>query len=137
MRKFLPAFLFIIFCCTTAAAQYTVTLKVFLPGAYTNEQFFVAGNFNGWNPASDNYKLLMEGKNMATVSFRVPAATLTEFKFTKGGWDKVETAADGADIANRMIKVESDTTVSITISGWRDWFPPTPKKERLQKMCAS
>lgn len=128
MRKFFSAFLLIVFSCTAATAQYTVTLRAFLPGAYTNETFFVAGNFNGWNPAADNYKLRMEGKNMATVSFRIPATAIIEFKFTKGSWEKVETTSTGADIENHRVKVESDTTVELTISGWRDWFPPTPKK---------
>lgn len=129
MRKFLLSTLYVAFLLTGASAQYTVTLKAFLPGAYTNERFYVAGNFNGWNPASADHQLRSEGKNTMAVSFRVPEATVIEFKFTKGSWEKAETTASGAGIENRMLKVESDTTVSVTIEGWRDWFPQAPKNQ--------
>lgn len=122
-----------IICSLTATAQYTIQLTAHLPGAYTGDSIYVAGNFNGWNPAAEKYRLLPEGKNVATVRFRVPTAGLIEFKLTRGSWSKTETTENGADIENRVIKIDSDTSLTLTINGWKDWFASTPRRSTASK----
>jgi len=56
------------------------------------------------------------------------AAGTYAFKFTRGGFDKVETTADGRDIADRVITINADMSVDLTIAGWKDDYPDKPKR---------
>jgi metallo-beta-lactamase class B len=108
-------------------AQYTVRLIVNTVATRQLDDVYLAGNFNGWNPKDENYKLKpFAGSRKSIVIKDVPAGTYA-FKFTRGGFDKVECAADGRDISDRVVEVNNDTSLEITVTGWKDDYPERPK----------
>jgi len=56
-----------------------------------------------------------------------------EYKITHGGWDKVECSKNGVGIANRILKVETNATVEISVEGWQDQFNAKPKLSTASK----
>ena len=44
------------------------------------------------------------------------------------GLRKVETTADGRDIADRVLEVNGDLSLDLTIAGWKDDYPEKPKR---------
>lgn len=111
-----------------ANAQYTVRLIVTSVASKQQDDIYVAGNFNGWNPKDDKYKLKVFGGNRKSVVIRdLPAGTYA-FKFTRGGFEKVETTNDGRDISDRMMEVNADVSVDLSIAGWKDDYPDKPKR---------
>lgn len=114
-------------------SQYTLRLVVTkVPKPTVNvaqraaEPIYVAGNFNSWNPKDENYKLKPLGSRFSVVLKDIPAG-MYAFKFTRGGWNKVETTADGRDIADRVVEVKGDMTEEIVIEGWKDDYPDKPR----------
>lgn len=110
-----------------AKAQYTVRIVVANVALKKMDAMYVAGNFNNWNPADNATKLKPFGGNrFVTVLNNIPAG-LFEFKFTRGDFGKVETTAKGEDIENRSVTIDNDTSLEVTIEGWKDDFPDKPK----------
>lgn len=107
-------------------AQYIVRIIVNNIGAKANEEVYIAGNFNGWNPQDKNSKLNPFGGNRRIIVLDIDTG-FYEFKFTRGSWDKVETTVTGDDIENRTVTVHGDTTIECTIAGWKDDAPQKPK----------
>ena len=111
-----------------AEAQYNVRLVVTDVASKRNDEIYVAGNFNNWNPKDEKYKLKTFGPNVKAVVIKdVPAGNYA-FKFTRGDFDKVECAADGKDIEDRMIEVNADVSNEYKIAGWKDDYPQRPKR---------
>ncbi len=109
------------------SAQFAVRLVVNTVATRAQDDIYVAGNFNGWNPKDENYKLKpFAGSRKSIVLKDMPAGTYA-FKFTRGGFDKVECAADGRDISDRILEVNNDVNQEITIAGWKDDYPERPK----------
>lgn len=109
-------------------AQYTLRLVVTSVASKQQDEMYVAGNFNAWNPKDDKYKLKVFGGSRRSVVINdLPAGTYA-FKFTRGGFEKVETTNDGRDISDRMIEVNADVSVDLTIAGWKDDYPDKPKR---------
>jgi predicted alpha/beta superfamily hydrolase len=79
------------------------------------QNVFLAGNINGWNPADEKYRFSSAGELTLTLDKN----QLVEFKLTKGGWNHVETSADGSDIENRVFKATRDTIIIIKIAAWK------------------
>jgi predicted alpha/beta superfamily hydrolase len=109
-------------------AQFTVRLVVTDVATKKNEDIYVAGNFNNWNPKDENYKLKVFGGSRKSVVLKDLAAGVYAFKFTRGGFEKVETTADGRDIADRVLEVNGDLSLDLTIAGWKDDYPEKPKR---------
>ena len=118
--------LFSILIFDTSNAQYTLRLVVNAVSKDADD-WYVAGNFNNWNPKDEAYKLKQFGaKRKAVVLQNIPAG-IYQFKFTRGGWDKVETNAEGAQIENREVAVNMDTIAYARVAGWSDDYPNKPK----------
>ena len=85
-----------------------------------NSTFYLAANFNGWDPGSRYWMFTMgpEGKYYLEIP-RVNRDEI-EYKITRGGWYSVECAADGEDIDNRTFRGKPGEEVRIVIEGWRD-----------------
>ncbi|MGN6214736.1 alpha/beta hydrolase [Parafilimonas sp.] len=114
-------------CCTSfLRAQYMVRIVVSSVATKPQDEIFIAGNFNDWNPADFKSKLKPFGGNRRVLVMNIDTGHY-EFKFTRGNWDKVETTAKGDDIDNRIADVKGDTTINITIAGWKDAAPEKPK----------
>ncbi len=119
-------FFFFIFSISALQAQYTLRLGV-TNTSLQKDEIYLAGNFNGWNPGDSNYKLKSFGNNSKYIELNNVYAGMYEFKFTRGSWEKVETTAKGEDITNHFIQLSSDTSLIITVAGWKDNFPVKPK----------
>ncbi len=111
-----------------AFSQFSVRLVVTDIATRKNEDVYVAGNFNNWNPKDENYKLKPFGGNRKSLVIKDIAAGNYAFKFTRGGFDKVESMADGRDITDRVVEVNADASFELTIAGWKDDYPERPKK---------
>lgn len=126
MKKlFIIAALLLVYNALTA--QYTLRLVVTDVATKNLDDMYVAGSFNNWNPRDPNFKLKPFGASRrAIVIDNLPAGPVS-FKFTRGSFDKVETAANGADIPNRNIDLSADASLNFSIAGWKDDFPDKPK----------
>ncbi|HWB25244.1 MAG TPA: alpha/beta hydrolase-fold protein [Chitinophagaceae bacterium] len=108
-------------------AQYSLRLVVTGVATKQLDEIYIAGNFNNWNPYNDSFKLKPFGRGRKAIVLKDIPAGDYQFKFTRGSWKTVETTAKGADIANRDVQVNGDTSVNIAIEGWKDDFPDKPK----------
>jgi len=107
-----------------AVGQYKVVIRInSLPTTPATEVIYIAGNFNNWNPKDELTRLTKETDGKFAIVFPNAAAGDYEYKFTRGGWETVETTADGRQIANRSLKLMSDTILNIDIVGWSEGKP--------------
>jgi metallo-beta-lactamase class B len=88
----------------------------------------VSGNFNGWNPRDEKYKLKVFGNGRKSIVINDLPAGVYAFKFTRGGFEKVETTNDGRDISDRIVEVNADVSLDLSIAGWKDDYPDKPKR---------
>lgn len=110
------------------SAQFNVTIKLqSIPDKHKNDAVYIAGSFNGWNPANDANKF---PGNSIVIKLN---AGDHEFKLTRGGWDKVECNADGSDVGNHTIQINSDTVLDLSIAAWKDDFAAPEKKHSASK----
>ncbi len=108
-------------------AQYTLRVVVTGIAAKPNDDIYIAGNFNNWNPADNNSKLKPFAGGRRIIVFNNVDTGHYEFKLTRGSWDKVETTAKGEDIPGRIFDLRTDTSIEINIAGWKDDYPDKPK----------
>ena len=111
-----------------ASAQFTVRLIVTDVATRKNDDIYVSGNFNSWNPHDENYKLKPFGGSRKSVVIKDLAAGVYAFKFVRGAVDKYETTADGRDISDRVLEVNGDLSLEFTIPGWKDEYPELPRR---------
>ncbi|HEY4195740.1 MAG TPA: alpha/beta hydrolase-fold protein [Mucilaginibacter sp.] len=108
--------------------QIKVTFKIGkLPSTTTNANLFVAGDFNGWNPA-DKTSQFTKDKTGAYRLLRLLPKGTCNFKITRGSWQMVECDASGKAIENRSAVIVHDTTITINVAAWQDNFKPEEKK---------
>jgi hypothetical protein len=87
---------------------------------------FVAGQFNGWKAADSVY--MMKKENDSTYSLVVPVYKNVkyQYKYTSGGWDRVELAFNDSGISNRsFISTSNKTKIRDTVAKW-----DTPKPQQ-------
>lgn len=87
---------------------------------------FLAGDFNNWNPGDKAWELAPAGAGKYSLLKDMPKGVY-HFKVTRGSWQTVECSVDGKGVDNRALKIGSDTTITLNVSGWQDSFPETPK----------
>ena len=122
-------FIVCLFFVFTVEAQYSVRLVITDVATRKFDDIYVSGNFNNWNPKDENFKLKPFGSgNRKSVVIKDLAPGTYAFKFTRGGWDKVETTEDGRDIGDRILEVNADVSQDFTVLGWKDEYPDVPKK---------
>ncbi|MDI9364627.1 MAG: alpha/beta hydrolase-fold protein [Flavobacterium sp.] len=109
-------------------AQFSVRLVVTTVATKQNDEIYVAGTFNNWNPKDEKYKLKPFAGGRKSIVIKDVAAGNYAFKFTRGSFDKVECTNDGRDIADRIVDVNADLSQEITIAGWKDDYPDKPKR---------
>jgi len=88
---------------------------------------FLAGDFNGWNPAENASELLPDANGNYSVDKTLAAGSYS-FKLTRGTWQSVESSPTGGYIPNREVKVSHDTTIMLEIANWQDNFKAPEKK---------
>ncbi len=92
-----------------------------------NLPLFLAGSFNGWNPADTLWQLHTDGHGSYYINKELSKGVY-QFKVTRGNWQKVESTADGKQIDNRTISIGGDTTILLNIANWQDNFAPVEKQ---------
>jgi len=117
----------VLFYCTVSSGQFTVRFKLTdRPATHKTDSFFVAGNFNGWNPAMSSNKFYQHSDSNLVTELKGVTPGIIEYKITRGSWTKVECATGGASISNRIANINSDTTIFISVKAWADDFPGRP-----------
>ena len=115
--------------------QYKVKFEVKQP-AWVNgsDKTFIAGNFNNWDPSLKENSFIVDKSGSGIYEMQLPAGNY-EYKFTRGAWNKVEVTVDGKDIGNRNLLLQKDTTIFISVGGWKDNFASEPiiKKHTASK----
>lgn len=121
----------VFFGCTPllGTCQFTIRLVVTnIATKQNDDNVYVSGTFNNWNPNDDKYLLKPSAGGRKVVVIRNLPPGMYAFKFTRGSFDKVECMADGRDINDRQLEVNNDITQEISIAGWKDDYPERPKK---------
>jgi predicted alpha/beta superfamily hydrolase len=107
-----------------AFSQSVITIQVLKNDSTTSSQpVYIAGNFNQWQPGSDDYKLQQDKRGNWFIKIKATKGDIIEFKFTRGSWDKVEILSNGTEASNHLLKVAGDASVTYTIQKWRDEVP--------------
>ncbi|MDF2383991.1 alpha/beta hydrolase [Nostoc ellipsosporum NOK] len=111
-----------------AAGQYNVSVAVEQLPPYHPQQaeLFLAGSFNGWNPADTAYRFRRNGHSYQ-LNISLPPGEYA-CKITRGSWEKTECQTDGTDIQNRVFRLRHDTTINWKVDCWTDRFPKAPRK---------
>ena len=108
-------------------AQYTLRVMVDSVAVKKQDDIYVAGSFNKWNPKDEKYKLKPFGTTRRGIVLKNLPAGKYEFKFTRGSFNKVEATAKGEDVPNHEITLNEDASQQFTIPGWKDDYPERPK----------
>jgi predicted alpha/beta superfamily hydrolase len=113
-----PSLLFILI--IHGQRSFRIELKT-LPAYHSSaSDIYVSGSFNNWDPADATYKMKKEGDTYF-IEASLPDG-IYEYKFTRGGWDKVETGLNGQPVSNRSLSVPVPNRVLLKIEGWQDHF---------------
>ncbi|MCC6625376.1 MAG: carbohydrate esterase [Deltaproteobacteria bacterium] len=115
----------------TGQSSPEVAFLVRVPeGTATDTGIWVSGNqpaLGDWDGAGVRLHATRDGRWAAVVAFT--SGTTIEYKVTRGSWETVEKAADGAEIDNRRLEVNAPMTrPEIEVLRWRDQGgggPPT------------
>ncbi len=102
-----------------ALAEQVTMVVVSLPeNTPPEDNIFIAGNFNGWNPG-DPGSMLTENIN-GQLEITGEGEGTIEFKFTRGSWETVEGNENGGFLPNRTFTFGTADTLEITILSWED-----------------
>ena len=88
---------------------------------------YISGNFNDWLPDEKHYQMqsLAEGQ----YSFCFPETTdlpdPLEYKYTRGGWDQMETDENGNDAPNRIVELKQEQSVDF-VPRWQENIATDP-----------
>lgn len=114
----------------TVLVRLAVTVPEGLPADAT---VFLAGNLPAlgavWQP--DAVPLRRDASGVWRASLSLPRGATLEYKFTLGSWPRVEKSADGADIANRTLRLDGDADVSVAVAAWGTGDPAGPRASTL------
>jgi predicted alpha/beta superfamily hydrolase len=124
-KKFI--FLLFFFGCNTLLFAQVLRIEInSKPQQHKADSLFIAGSFNNWNPSLQLYSLKKDEEGREFIELKNIPKGITEFKMTRGGWNKTESSSNGATIHNRILNFQKDTVLKIDIAGWADDFPSRP-----------
>ncbi|HZK07908.1 MAG TPA: alpha/beta hydrolase-fold protein [Bacteroidales bacterium] len=101
-----------------SAAEVTIIVTSLPSNIPPDESVYVAGNFNGWNPGDENYRLETNSNGQPQVT--ITASGQIDFKFTRGSWETVEGNENGGFLPNRTFVMSSADTLEVSILSWED-----------------
>lgn len=94
-----------------------------VPKYYTplNDEIYLSGSFNSWNPKDPNYKMNKINANLFKLTVNLPSGTHL-YKFTRGSWSSVECNENGSVMSNRILPVSgASLSIQHIISNWDDF----------------
>lgn len=103
-----------------------IEIKSLPPNHPSGAAVYIAGSFNGWNPQNEQYKFQKNEKGNYFIELKLTAG-FYEYKITRGGWTNVECQKNGFAIGNRVLKVNTDTTIALDVEEWQDRFAAKPR----------
>lgn len=120
----------LIICTFLVQAQQKVVFElVHYPVKDSSDKIFIAGNFNSWVPNDKSSEFVHStGKKKITLSLEKGNY---EYKFTRGDWSKGESDEKGNPVNNRLIKINGDTIIPVSIEGWSDHFNTTSVSKNI------
>ncbi len=97
------------------SAQVIIRIQ---PNLKLKHSLYLAGSFNGWNPADSNFIFLQTpiGYELSLSDTLCKKGLLC--KVTQGSWQICEGNVSGGAINNRIIPPVSDTVLVFTVQGW-------------------
>lgn len=118
---------------SASIAQNTTRITIVKLPEYhaTGSDLYLAGSFNGWNPKDSSFRFKREADGSYYIDLKLKEGKY-EYKVTRGGWDKVETANGGRGILNRTLQIPAAAT-QLTIEDWSDRYPAEPRKSTATK----
>jgi len=79
--------------------------------ATADNPIYFASNENNWNAEDEDRRLTLREDGLWAIDLERPELEQrVEFKFTQGGWGRVETNPDGSEIDNRRLREVDVTT---------------------------
>lgn len=100
-------------------AQVTFIISSLPTSTPEGSSFYIAGDFNNWNPGDAAFKLVLNNNGKPEITLPAGSGSI-EFKFTRGSWESCEGTSGGGQIANRIFTFGNGQTVQISIAGWED-----------------
>ncbi len=128
MRKILLSISILSFS-LAAASQYRIRLDlIHLPSNHPPQSgIYIAGPFNGWNPADTAYRFQLDEWGHYFLVLQLEPGNYP-FKLTRGSWEKVECREDGQPIDNKLLPADGRNEFSLAVEGWQDLFPALPRQ---------
>lgn len=114
-------FLILLVVSSTGFGQRKVQIIIDTVPSKPGSQLYLAGNFNMWNPGDSAYLFQLRDKKWKVV-LSLPKGHY-EYKITRGNWQTVEENADFKPMGNRLLDLQSDTTLHLKIGAWADDRP--------------
>lgn len=123
MFKKISLFILLLFLSAFSFGQIKVIyrINVEVDKIDTSINYFVAGNFNNWQPNDTAFQFKRKADGFYALEQNLPAGNY-EYKLTKGDWQSVETGVSGETTANRTLALKIDTVIEIKVSNWADHF---------------
>lgn len=100
-------------------AQYKVQLVCTDNALHKAQNIYAAGTFNKWLPNHLQYLFTKTDKHTYSLFLHNIKPGLLQFKCTQGSWSTVEDSLYGLEKTNRLIEINSDTTIYFSIDSWR------------------
>ena len=101
---------------------FEVKLNVTVPhDTPLQDNIYVVGTFNKWNPADENYLLENYGDHYELTMNLYGRIT---FKISRGDWETVEKGSQGEEVRDRVYVIARDREIDIEVSNWRDMMGP-------------
>jgi pullulanase len=95
------------------------TFRVTVPGDTPDDvTVYIAGDFQGWLPGSADHALTRADDGRWVIELDLPPRQPVQFKFTLGGWDRVEKGPEGEEISNRTLMVKEGGVHEFTVASW-------------------
>ena len=98
------------------SSQVTFILESIPEYTPPEDNIYIVGDFNGWDPGDANYMLEKNSMDQWEITLEGFAnGTSIQYKFTRGDWGTVEKGPNGEEINNRQFTFGNGDTVFITI----------------------
>ena len=123
-KKFTVLFIFLaLFALQIKALDVTIIVTSIPANTPVGDNVYIAGNFNGWDPGSPDFKLTTNA--LSQLQMVIDGMGSLEFKFTRGSWNTVEGNENGGFLPNRTFTMGTADTLLLTILSWEDTGGPT------------
>jgi alpha-glucosidase len=113
-------------------AQVTFILESIPDYTPPEDNIYIAGDFNGWNPGDPAFMLDQNSMDQWEITLEgFTNGTSIQYKFTRGDWGTVEKGPNGEEIANRQFTFGNGDTVYISIHNWAGGGGPSTAAENV------